>query len=178
MTLAHRAVSAVTVLEKPVIAMVNGDAVGAGCNLALACDLVIAAEAARFGEVFVRLGLGPDWGGAYFLPRLIGLAKAKELLFTGKIISAREAEQIGLINQVVPADQLEETVMNLAAQLAQSATRAIGMMKTFLHKVWQMDLANALQYEAYVQSECIKTEDHQEAVRAFLEKKKPVFKGK
>ena len=178
MTLAHRAVTAVTVLEKPVIAMVNGDAVGAGCNLALACDLVIAAEAARFGEVFVRLGLGPDWGGAYFLPRLIGLAKTKELLFTGKIISAREAEQIGLINQVVPADQLEETVMKLAAQLAQSATRAIGMMKTFLHKVWQMDLANALQYEAYVQSECIKTEDHQEAVRAFLEKKKPVFKGK
>jgi len=176
--LAHKAVKAITALEKPVIAMVNGDAVGAGCNLALACDMIIAAETARFGEVFVRLGLGPDWGGAYFLPRLIGLAKAKELLFMGKIISAAEAERIGLINQVVPAEQLEDTVMKLAKQLAQSATKAIGMMKIFLHKAWQMDLATALEYEAFVQSECIRTEDHQEAVKAFLEKKKPVFKGR
>jgi len=177
-SLAHRAVKAITSLEKPVIAMVNGDAIGAGCNLALACDLIIASESARFGEVFVRMGLGPDWGGAYFLTRLVGMAKAKELLFTGKIISAREAEQMGLINQVVPPDQLESTVMELANKLAQSATRAIGLTKTFLNQVWQMDLSRALEYEAYVQGECIKTEDHQEAVKAFLEKKKPVFKGR
>ena len=174
----HRAVKGIMSLEKPVIAMVNGDAVGGGCNLALACDMVIASENARFGEVFVRIGIGPDWGGAYLLPRLIGMAKAKELLFTGKIISAREALEMGLINQVVSPDKLEETVMKLAETLSQSATRAIGMTKIFLHKVWQMDLREALEYEAFMQEELVKTEDHREAVKAFLSKTKPFFKGK
>ena len=175
---AHRAIKAITSLEKPVIAMVNGDAVGGGCNLALACDMVIASENARFGEVFVRIGLGPDWGGAYFLPRLVGMAKAKELLFTGKIISAREALEMGLINEVVPTDKLEERVMKLAETLSQSATRAIGMTKVFLHKVWQMDLKEALEYEALMQSALVETEDHREAVKAFLNKTKPVFRGR
>ncbi len=178
MDFAHRAVKGITSLEKPVIAMVNGDAIGAGCNLALACDLIVASENARFGEVFVKVGLGPDWGGAYFLPRLIGMAKAKELLFTGKIISAREALGMGLINTVVSPEELEESVMKLAGKLSQSATKAIGMVKTFLHKAWQTDLEEALKYEAFVQGELVKTTDHQGAVKAFLSKTKPVFTGK
>lgn len=178
MEFAHRSVKAITSLEKPVIAMVNGDAVGAGCNLALACDLIIVSENARFGEVFVKIGLGPDWGGAYFLPRVIGMAKAKELLFTGKIIGAKEALEIGLINSVVPHEELEKTVMKLAEKLSQSATKAIGMTKAFLHKAWQMDLKEALEYEAFMQKELMKTTDHKEAVKAFLNKTKPVFIGK
>ena len=174
----HRNVTSIINIEKPVIAMVNGDAVGAGCNLALACDLVIASENARFGEVFVRMGLGSDWGGAYILPRLIGMAKAKELLFTGKIISAQEALKLGLINSVVPSKKLEETVMKLAEKLSRSATKAIGMTKTFLNKAWQMDIKEAMEYETSMQKELLKSVDHQEAVNAFFNKSKPVFTGK
>jgi 2-(1,2-epoxy-1,2-dihydrophenyl)acetyl-CoA isomerase len=174
----HRAVKGITSMEKPVIAMVNGDAVGAGCNLALACDLIVASENARFGEVFVRIGLGPDWGGAYLLPRLIGMAKAKELLFTGKIISANEALEMGLINNVVPLENLEETGMKLAERLSRSATRAIGMTKNFLQKAWHMDLEEALNYEALMQKELMETTDHKEAVKAFLNKEKPTFIGR
>lgn len=175
---AHRAVTNLIALEKPVIAMVNGDAIGAGCNLALACDLVIASENARFGEVFVKVGLGPDWGGAYLLPRLVGLAKAKELIFTGKIISAKEACEIGLINRVVSNEDLEMEVMKLAEKLSNMATKAIGMGKTFLHKAWNMDIDEVLEYEAQMQSELMKTTDHQNAVKSFLNKRKPVFNGK
>lgn len=175
---AHRAVKGIISLEKPVIAMVNGDAIGAGCNLALACDLIIASKNARFGEVFVKIGLGPDWAGAYLLPRLIGISKAKELLFTGKIVNAKEALEMGLINRVVPVEDLEGAVMELAEKLSQSATKAIGMTKTFLHKAWRMDLGEVLEYETFVQKELIKTTDHQDAVKAFLNKTKPVFRGK
>ena len=175
---AHRAVTNLIALEKPVIAMVNGDAIGAGCNLALACDLVIASENARFGEVFVKVGLGPDWGGAYLLPRLVGLAKAKELIFTGKIISAKEACKIGLINRVVSNEDLEMEVMKLAEKLSNMATKAIGMGKTFLHKAWNMDIHEVLKYEAQMQNELMKTADHQNAVKSFLNKRKPVFNGK
>lgn len=175
---AHRAIKNLITLKKPVIAMVNGDAIGAGCNLALACDLVIASEEARFGEVFVKLGIGPDWGGAYILPRLIGLARAKELIFTGKIISAKEAFEIGLINQVVSNENLETEVMKLAEQLSNMATKAIGMSKIFLHKAWNMNIYDALDYEARMQSKLMETMDHKNAVIAFLNKSKPVFKGK
>ena len=175
---AHRIITNIISMEKPVIAMVNGDAIGAGCNLALACDIVIASENARFGEVFVKVGLGPDWGGAYILPRLIGLAKARELLFTGRIFSSGEALEMGMISNMVPAEELEKTVMKLAGKLSQSATRAIGMAKTFLHKAWGMDLKEALKHEAFMQNELMKTEDHKMAVKAFLNKEKPVFKGK
>lgn len=174
----HRAVIAMTSLEKPVIAMVNGVATGAGCFLALLCDMIIASENARFGMAFIRVGLGPDWGGAYLLPRLVGLAKAKELLFTGKIIDAKEAERIGLINQVVPTDQLESTTMELASKLAQGATRAIGTTKTLLNRVADMDMMSALEYEASVASLMVQTEDHKEGVEAFIQKREPRFQGK
>ena len=175
---AHRAVKAIYSLEKPIIAMVNGDAVGAGCNLALACDLIIASENARFGEVFVKIGLGPDWGGAYILPRLIGMARAKELLFTGKLLGAKEALEMGLINDVAPQQELEETAMKLAEKLSQSATIAIGKTKKFLQKAWQMDIIESLEYEADMQKELMETTEHQQAVKAFINKDKPVFIGK
>ena len=178
MEFARRTITAITSLEKPVIAMVNGDAIGAGCNLALACDLVIASENARFGEVFVKIGLGPDWGGAYHLLRRIGMVKTKELLFTGKIFSAQEALDMGLINQIVPLMELEETTMKLAEKLSRSATRAIGMTKSYLHSVWQMDIKEALKYEASMQIELMKTIDHKESVKAFFNKSKAVFIGK
>ncbi|MDY6967727.1 MAG: enoyl-CoA hydratase [Spirochaetota bacterium] len=178
MEFAHRAVKAIYSLEKPIIAMVNGDAVGAGCNLALACDIIIASENARFGQVFVKIGLGPDWGGAYILPRLIGLARAKELLFTGKLLGAKDALEMGLINNVVPQHELEETAMKLAEKLSQSATIAIGKTKKFLHKAWQMDIIESLEYEASMQKALMDTIDHQQAVKAFINKDKPVFIGK
>ena len=174
----HRALKAIATLEKPVIAKVNGVATGAGCNMALACDIVIASETAKLGQAFVRIGLGPDWGGAYFLSRLIGPAKAKELLFTGKLIDAREAERIGLVNQVVPPDELEPTVLSLARQLAQGPTRAIGIAKMLVTKGLELDLGSLLDYEAYAASVCMQTDDHQEGVRAFIEKRAPEFRGR
>jgi 2-(1,2-epoxy-1,2-dihydrophenyl)acetyl-CoA isomerase len=174
----HRAVLAITTLEKPVIAMVNGVAAGAGCCIALLCDLIIAAESARFGFAFVRVGLGPDWGGAYFLPRLVGPARAKELLFTGKLIDAREAERIGLINQVVPDEQLEPTVMELARKLARGATRAIGAAKILVHRSLDADLLTMMEQEASMAALLTQSEDHREGVQAFLEKREAVFKGR
>lgn len=164
-------------LEKPVIAMVNGYAVGAGCNLALACDIVIAAEEAKFAQVFVRVGLMPDLGGIYLVPRLVGIHKAKELMFTGDTIDAREAERIGLINKVVPASELESTVMALANRLAQGPTKAIGMAKLLLLRALSTDLSGAIDLEALGQGICYQTDDHKEGVRAFLEKRQPEYKG-
>lgn len=174
----HRAVLAITTLEKPVIAMVNGVATGAGCCIALMCDLVIAAESARFGFAFVRIGLGPDWGGAYFPTKLVGPAKTKELLFTGKLIDAREAERIGLINRVVPDAQLEAATMELAHQLAKGATKAIGAAKTAVNRAVDTDLLTYLEYEANMAALLLQSEDHKEGVRAFLEKREAVFKAK
>lgn len=174
----HRAVLAITSLEKPVIAMVNGVATGAGCCLALTCDLIIASDKAKFGFAFVRVGLGPDWGGAYFIPRAIGLAKAKELLFTGKLIDAQEAERIGLINQVVPADQLVETTYALARQLAKGPTKAIGTTKTLVGRGMEMDLLGLLEYEANTAALLVQSEDHREGVQAFVEKREPNFQGR
>ena len=174
----RRSVMAITSLPKPVVAMVNGDAVGAGCNLALACDIIIASENARFGETFVRLGLAPDWGGAYSLPRLVGVAKAKELLLTGKFVSAGEAERIGLINLAVPPEMLEETAMDMARQMAHGPTKAMGHIKKVINEAWFMDLATALEAEARTQWELVNTEDFKEGKAAFLEKRKAIFKGR
>lgn len=165
-------------LEKPVIAMVNGFAVGAGCNIALACDIIIASEEAQFAEIFVRIGLLPDLGGLFLLPRAVGLHKAKELVFTGQMVDAREAERIGLVNKVVPAAELESTVMELAQRLANGPTKAIGMAKALMHRALATDLAGAIELEALGQSICFQTEDHKEGVRAFIEKRQPEFKGR
>ena len=164
-------------MEKPIVAAVNGVAAGSGCNLALACDLRVASERASFGEVFVRIGLGPDSGAAYFLPRLVGLAKAAELLFTGAIIDAQEAERRGLVNKVVPQEKVMEESLALASQLAKGPTKAIGIAKRALHQGLHMDLSAVLEMEAALQEELARTEDFREGARAFLEKRPPAFKG-
>jgi 2-(1,2-epoxy-1,2-dihydrophenyl)acetyl-CoA isomerase len=165
-------------MEKPVIAAVNGVAVGAACDMALACDIRIASENASFGEVFIRRGLLPDMGGMFFLPRLAGVAKAKELIFTGDIIDASEAERIGLVNKVVPADKLEIETMELAGRLASGPTKAIGLAKKVINKSLSTDLETSLDYALQALTICYYTEDHAEATRAFFEKREPQFKGR
>jgi 2-(1,2-epoxy-1,2-dihydrophenyl)acetyl-CoA isomerase len=175
---ARRAVTAITSLEKPVIAMVNGPAGGGGCNLALACDIIIASEKAFFTEAFIKIGLVPDWAGAFFLTRMVGIHRAKEMAFTGDRVSATEAERIGLINRVVPPEALEETTMSLAKRLANSPTKAIGVIKKMMYKAWLMDLDSLLEYEGLVQPQLMNSHDHEEGVKAFLEKREPKFTGK
>ena len=130
-------------MEKPIVAAVNGYAVGAGCNVALASDIIIAADNARFAEIFVRIGLAPDGGGAWTLPRRVGLAKAKELAFTGEIIDAAEAYRIGMVNRVVPADKLMDEARAFAQRLANGPTRAIGLCKRMLTRCVDLDFAAA-----------------------------------
>jgi 2-(1,2-epoxy-1,2-dihydrophenyl)acetyl-CoA isomerase len=165
-------------LEKPVIASVNGVAVGGGFDLALMCDMRIASENARFGEVYVRIGATSDSGGTYLLPYLVGTAKACELLFTGDIIDANEAERIGLVNKVVPAAKLESTTKELAAKLANGPPRAMGMMKTAIYMSLTQDIESALRYVVYMTCLCLQTEDAREGIAAFAEKRQPVFRGK
>lgn len=165
-------------IEKPVIAAINGAAVGSGCNLALACDLRIASERASLGEVFVRIGAGPDTGCSYFMPRLMGMAKAAELLFTGTIVDAKEAERLCLVNRVVPREKLMEETIALAGQLAKGPTRAIGLAKRALHQGMELPLEDVLDQEAEMQGLVVRTEDFQEGVKAFLEKRQPTFQGR
>jgi 2-(1,2-epoxy-1,2-dihydrophenyl)acetyl-CoA isomerase len=169
---------AIRTIEKPFIAAVNGVAAGAGCNLALACDIVLASDEARFGNVFTRIGLIPDCGGHFFLPRLVGLHKAAELMFTGDIIDAREAERLGLINRVVPHAELAKHTRELAERLARGPTRAIGLCKRTLNLAITADLAAVLDAEAEGQSLARQTEDHWEGIQAFLEKRPARFSGK
>ena len=165
-------------LPKPIIASVNGPAVGAGCNIALAADLVLASEKATFCQVFTRIGLIPDCGGIYLLPRRVGMTKAKELIFTARTIEAGEAERIGLVNRVVPAEALEEETRKIAAELASGPTMAVGIAKRLLNQSYESDFETILQAENSNQVLLRKTEDHREGVRAFFEKRKPEFKGK
>jgi 2-(1,2-epoxy-1,2-dihydrophenyl)acetyl-CoA isomerase len=165
-------------LEKPVIAAVNGAAVGAGMNLALASDIVFATEGAKFSEIFVKVGLVPDTGGLYLLTRLVGLNRAKELCFTGRMLSAREAQGLGLVSRVLPADELLPAAMTLANELAQAPTAAIGMTKSLLNLAATATLDELAEFEAYALSVALATEDHKEGVRAFIEKRAPHFRGK
>jgi 2-(1,2-epoxy-1,2-dihydrophenyl)acetyl-CoA isomerase len=173
----NRAIMALARFRTPTIAMVEGAAVGAGCNLALACDLVVASERARFGEVFARIGLIPDAGGTYFLPRRVGLARAKELVFTADIIDAREAERIGLINRVVPPPDLERETYALARRIADGPPRVLASAKALLDRAPGLDLEAALQWEALTQGAMLEGADHREGVRAFFEKRPPKFTG-
>ena len=165
-------------LPKPIIGKLNGVAAGAGCSLALACDMIIASEEASLIEVFINIGLVPDSGSSYFLPRLVGMAKAFELCALGSKVKAKEAVELGLINKVVPADQLEQTVNELANQFASAPTKAIGLIKKMLNKSATSSLEQMLDYEAYCQEIAGQTSDYKEGVKAFLEKRKPDFIGK
>ncbi|HUI01989.1 MAG TPA: enoyl-CoA hydratase-related protein [Acidimicrobiales bacterium] len=174
---AQRLVAAVLDCEKPVVAAVNGTAAGIGAHLALACDLVVAAEEARFIEVFVRRGISPDGGGAYLLPRLIGLQKAKELVFFGDDLHAADAERLGLVNRVVPRAQLEAAAGELAGRLAAGPTKALGMAKWLLNRSLDGDRLAAFDDEAWAQELVVATADAGEGLRAFAERRAPEFKG-
>ncbi|MGH8994181.1 MAG: enoyl-CoA hydratase/isomerase family protein [Acidimicrobiia bacterium] len=164
-------------LSKPVVAAVAGVAVGAGCNLALACDLVLAAADARFGEVFVRRGLALDFGGSWLLPRLVGLQRAKELAFLGEMVDAARAEAIGLVNRVVAPDELEGAARELAARLAAGPPVALAAMKQGMHQALSLSMAEALEVEAMAQTVCGSTADMAEAMQAFVERREPRFQG-
>lgn len=166
-------------LEKPVIAAVNGVAAGGGFGLAMACDIRIASENARFISVFVRRGLPVEWGLSHFLPRAVGLAKALELMWTGEAIDAREAERIGLVSKVVPPDELMKETKALASKIAKGPPIAIELIKRAVYTGLQSNnLAAQLGYETYAASVCVRTEDFQEGVKSFLEKREAQFKGK
>ena len=171
-------IRAMVTMEKPVIGAINGDAAGAGCNFALACDLLIASEKARFIQVFVRRGLVVDMSGTFFLPRLIGLAKAKELAFSGEAIDAQRALDLGLVMKVVPEDELMDEAMEMAHKLAQGPTRAIGMIKRMLNRSFESDLETALEMEATMQGIAVSTPDVVEGITSFLQKRPPKFTGK
>jgi len=172
-----RMVNAIWALEKPVVCAVNGAAAGAGCNLVLSCDLVMAADTAKFIQVFVRRRLIPDGGGACFLPRLVGLLRAKQLMMLGEDLPASRALEWGLIYDVVPADKLMDEAMKMAQRLACGPTRAIGMTKSMLNRSLESDLAAALEREASLQGIAAGTGDFIEGVMSFLEKRPPEFKG-
>jgi enoyl-CoA hydratase/carnithine racemase len=165
-------------VEKPVIAAVNGVAAGGGVNLALACDIRIASEKARFGQVFTRRGVHPDWGGIYFLPRLVGYAKACELIFSGDVIDAQEAFALGMVNKLVPHEELMEVTRQMAQRIAGNAPIPIAFAKRGLQNFYKWDLAQALDYESFVLGVTMKTEDIKEGFTAFLEKREPQFKGR
>lgn len=174
----HTIIKGITNMEKPVVALINGAAAGAGLDLAMACDIRIASEKAKLSEIFVKRGLLPDCGGTYFLPRLVGLSKAKELIFTGEIIDAKEAERIGLVNKVVSAEELESTGMEMARKLAKGPTLAIGKAKIAINRAVATNLDSALKDAFNAMSFILGTEDALEGVMAFVEKREPKFKGK
>ena len=155
----------------------NGVAVGAGCNLGLGCDLVIASDAARFSEIFARRGLNIDGGGSWLLPRLIGLHKAKELAFLAEIISAEEAERYGIVNRVVPAADLEKVVTDLAHRIAAQPPIQISITKKLLNQSFSVSMAEAIEFEDVGQSLAFSSRDTAEAMAAFVEKRDPKFIG-
>ena len=165
-------------LDKPVIAMVNGVAAGVGVNLALMCDIIVASDKASFIQAFVNIGLVPDFGGLWSLPRAVGTHKAKELMMLGDPVTADEALRIGLVNRVVPADQLEPTVRELALRLSKQPQRSVRMIKSIVDRGYGLPLDTVLEWEAEAQDICGHTEDFVEGTTAFLEKRKAVFKGR
>ncbi len=164
-------------LEKPIIAAINGVAAGAGCSLALACDLRICAESATFIEAFGRIGLVPDTGSTWFLPRLVGVANAAEMIYSADPIDAHTALKIGLVNRIVPAGRLPEEARALALRLAQASPVALALGKRALNFALEHDLAAALEYEAQLQSVAGRSDDHREGLAAFREKRPPSFSG-
>lgn len=165
-------------LPKPTIAKVRGVAAGAGLNLALGCDLVVASDGARFSEIFARRGLVLDFGGSWLLPRLIGLHRAKEVAFFADVLTAAEADRLGLVNRVVPDDELDEVVAQWAQRLAAGPPVALAQIKRMLNESFQRSMADALDAEGNAQLLAIGTDDVKEAVKAFLAKREPRFEGR
>ncbi|GCF07592.1 enoyl-CoA hydratase/isomerase family protein [Dictyobacter arantiisoli] len=174
----HRLIFAIQRLPMPIIAALHGVAAGISLNIALACDLRIAADNARFTEAFARIGLVPDGGGAYFLPRLLGAGKALELALLTTEITGPEAERLGLISKCVPIAEFEAAVTALARRLAQGPTRTYALIKDLFAQAQDKDLAAVLQLEGTFQAKAIGTADHQEGVQAFLQKRPPQYTGK
>src|SRR3954454_7996980 len=172
-----RSAAALRDIGKPTIAKVNGVAAGAGLNLALGCDLVIASDAARFSAIFVQRGLSIDYGGSWLLPRLIGMHKAKELAFLAEVIDSAEAERMGIVNRVVPAAELDTAVETVVARLLQMAPIALSQTKHLLDQAFSTTFEDAVEAEAMAQVVSLSTPDAKEAVRAFMEKRDPQFTG-
>lgn len=164
--------------EVPIIAAVHGFAAGAGFNLALACDLIIAARDSKFALSFSQVGLISDGGGSYFVPRLLGPHLAKQFFFSGEPVPAERMYQLGVINHLVPPENLREETIKFASKLAQGPTKAYGMMKKLINHSLTANLEEILEQERITQTMIVTTEDHQEGIAAFKEKRKPVFKGK
>ena len=173
-----RVVLAMRDCPKPIIAAVNGAAAGAGMNLALACDLRIASATARFSQAFIKRGLSPDWGGSWFLPRVVGTAKACELIFTGETIDAAEALRLGIVNAVAAPEALMNEAYALARKIAAGPPVALQLAKRAIYRNLETDLRAGLEFETFAQSVCKGTEDAKEGIRAFIEKRAPVFRGK
>ena len=173
----RRVILAIRQMTKPVIAAINGPASGAGCNLALACDLRMAATTATFSQSFAKVGLHPDWGGTYFLPRLVTPNKACEMFFLGESIDAAEALRLGIVNQVVASEELENATMQLAQRLRGAPPIALAAAKHAVYMSQAAELEEMLRYETESQLRCFDSDDGHEGVRAFLEKREPKFTG-
>lgn len=164
-------------LEKPVIAAINGVAAGAGVSLALACDIVIASDKATFVQAFTRIGLVPDTGSSWLLPRLVGYARAAEMMFTADVVDAATAERIGLVNRVVPSESLLSEANSMAVKLAQAAPMALALTKRAINRALNSTLEDALEFEAQLQAVAGRSSDHREGVAAFVEKRPARFSG-
>jgi enoyl-CoA hydratase/carnithine racemase len=173
----RRVITAIRQITKPVIASINGPASGAGCSLAFACDLRIASTAATFSQSFLKVGLHPDWGGAYFLPRLVTPNKACEIFFLGETIDAEKASRLNLVNWVVAPEELEQATLQLAERLRAVAPIPLAAAKHAVYMSEAADLEEMLRYETETQLRCFESEDGHEGVRAFLEKREPRFTG-
>jgi 2-(1,2-epoxy-1,2-dihydrophenyl)acetyl-CoA isomerase len=176
LTSARNVVAKIRALPKPVIAAINGPTAGGGINLALACDVRVASDRASFGETFIRLGLHPDWGGTFFLPRLAGTAVALEMMMSGDVISAVDAARLGLVNVVVPHEQLEAATNKMAQRFVRNSPRIIAMIKQAVYKSLNASFDEMLDYETAAQKACFELEDSAEGLNAFVEKRQPEFK--
>lgn len=175
---ARRVLTTIRLMAKPVVASVNGPAAGAGFNVALACDIRIASSDATFAQSFAKVGLHPDWGGTYYLPRIVPANIACEMIFLGDSIDAQKAYELGIVNRVVAPEALEDETRKLAGRLAEAPPIAVAAAKRSIYASDQQDLEAMLQLEVEAQLECFESEDFKEGLRAFMEKRKPKFKGR